>query len=482
MKLQKSLELWSRYGKYVLMASPYKDPIITEARGCTVVDADGNEYLDLMSGQICAITGHGHPALVERVREQIGRVAHTGTSFFSPVVLEASEKLVGVAPGALSKCLFLSTGAEANEYAIRLAKVYTGKTGVLAMSKGYAGLTLQTSSLTNYGKSAKPLVPGTGHLLVPDPTACPEGREPLEWGIELLHHSLEVQRGLLDNVAAIIVEPILSAGGLIVLPDGYLRELRRLADDLGALLIADEAQTGMGRTGRWFGVEHDGVVPDILVVSKGVGGGYPSSAVVTTDAINDAVMTRVNQFSSHQSDPLGAAATLAVIEIIEREGLVARAEETGEYLRGQLRQLGALRPHLQHVRGRGLMVGFDIVRDPARPGPDATIGRAVEDFCRERGVNFEAIQRNRFRILPPLTISRTEIDRFVSVLSDALAAVAAGAAAPVAAENQYSAAYESRLKARRGLGAAAHWAWTHSPRTWVEQLKQRARLTGGRTI
>ena len=277
MNIEKSLELWERYGRHVLMASPYKDPIIAEARGCTFTDVDGNEYLDLSSGQICAIAGHGHPALLERVRTQMGRVAHTGTSFFSPVVLEASEQLCRVAPESLTRCLFLSTGAEANEYAIRLAKTYTGRTGMLAMTKGYAGLTLQTSSLTNYGKSAHPLVPGTGYILVPDPTACPSGQEPLKWAIELLHQSLEINRGLLHNVAAIIVEPILSAGGLIVLPDGYLRELRRVADDIGALLIADEAQTGMGRTGRWFGVDHDGITPDVLVVAKGAGGGFPSA-------------------------------------------------------------------------------------------------------------------------------------------------------------------------------------------------------------
>jgi 2,2-dialkylglycine decarboxylase (pyruvate) len=202
-------------------------------------DADGNEYLDMSSGQICAVAGHGHPVLLERVIDQIRRVAHTGTSFFSPIVFEASERLMAVVPGELEKCLFLSTGAEANEYALRLAKVHTGKTGVLALTKGYAGLTLQTSNLTNYGKSAKPIVPGTGYLQVPDPTMCPAGRDPLDWARELLDQSLEVNRGLLDNVAAITFEPILSAGGLIVLPDGYLRELRALATRLGALLIAD---------------------------------------------------------------------------------------------------------------------------------------------------------------------------------------------------------------------------------------------------
>lgn len=471
MELTKSVDWWEQYGRYVLAASPYKDQVIVAANGCTFVDADGNEYLDMTSGQICAVVGHGHPDLSARVIEQIGRVAHTGTSFFSPPVLEASARVAQIAPAGLTRCLFLSTGAEANEYALRLARTYTGKTGVLALTKGYAGLTLQTSSLTNYGKGARPVVPGTGYLLVPDPTACPSGRQPLDWARELLAQSLEINRGLLEDVAAIIVEPILSAGGLIVLPDGYLRELRALADDLGALLIADEAQTGMGRTGRWFGVEHDGVVPDILVLSKGVGGGFPSSVVVTTDAINDAIMTRVNQFSSHQSDPLGAAATLAVIEIIEREGLVARAEGMGQYLRERLAEVARVRPHLANVRGRGLMVGFDVFRDPSRPQPDSAVGRGIEDFCRGRGVHFEAIQRNRFRILPPLTISREQIDRFVAVLDEALAALAAGTLAPMPARNRWSAAYEARAARPRGLKGAVKWALHHSPYEWVERVR-----------
>jgi 2,2-dialkylglycine decarboxylase (pyruvate) len=466
----KSLQWWDRHGRHVLMATPCRDQVIVSARGCTFTDADGNEYLDMGSGQLC-----GHPELMARVADQMTKVVHTGTSFVSPVVLEASARVAGVAPRGLDKVLFLSTGAEANEYAVRLAKTCTGKSGMLAFTKGYAGLTLLTSSLTNYGKNAVPPVPATGYIAVPDPTACPAGREPLAWARELLAQALEVNRGLLANVAAIIFEPILSAGGLIVLPDGFLRDLRKAADDLGALLIADEAQTGVGRTGRWWGVDHDGIVPDILVLSKGVGGGFPSSAVVTTAAIAGAAMTRANQFSSHQSDPLGAAATLAVIDIIEREGLVARAEATGAYVRERLAEVASRRPHLVHVRGRGLMIGFDVFRDPARPVAEAEVGRTIEDFCRARGVHFEAIQRNRFRILPPLTITRAEVDRFVSVLEDALEALAAGTAAPIAARNPWTAAYERKTTRLRGVKNAVKWTFNHSPREWVGKLRAAGR-------
>jgi len=473
MKQTQSLDWWRRHGAHILMATAYHDTVVVEADGCTFTDADGNEYLDLCAGQICALVGHNHPELMRRVVDQLQRLTHTSTAMLSPVVFEAAARLAGIAPGDLSTSLFLSTGAEANEYALRLAKTYTGRTGALALTKGYAGLTLATSSLTNYGKGARPIVPGTGFLLTPDPTECPVGQSPLDWARDLLRQSREMNRGLLDNVAAIIVEPILSAGGLIVLPDGYLQELRALADELGALLIADEAQTGMGRTGRWFGVDHDEVVPDILVLSKGVGGGFPLSAVVTTPRIASAVMGQANQFSSHQSDPLAAAAGLAVMEIIESEGLVAHARDMGEYMMARLRDLSTRRPQLVNVRGRGLMVGFDVFRNPERPVAEADIGRAIEDRCHDRGVHLQAIQKNRFRILPPLTIRQAEIDRFVDVLDEALSALGAGTLSSRPAQNPYTAAYQARQVT--GVRAAAHWAWTHSPQTWVKKLHDRGR-------
>jgi 2,2-dialkylglycine decarboxylase (pyruvate) len=455
------------------MATASKDIVIERASGCTFVDVDGNEYLDLSSGQICALVGHGHPKLVARIVEQLQRVMHTGTSFMSPVVLEAAGRLATVAPPGLTRSLLLSTGAEANEFALKLAKAATGRSGVLAMTRGYAGLTLATSALTNYGRGAHPEVPGVGHILTPDSTECPAGREPLEWARELLAHSLEAQRGKLEDVAAIMVEPILSAGGMIVVPDGYLRELRKLADSLGALLIADEAQTGMGRTGKWFGVNHDEVVPDILVLSKGVGGGFPVAAVVTTVELSDRAMGRATQFSSHQSDPVPAAALVAVIDIIEEEGLVARAAETGAYMMNALRQVAAVRPGLIHVRGRGLMVGFDVVRDPGRPKAEREVGEGIEQFCVSRGVNFQAIQKNRFRILPPLTISRAEVDRFVAVLDEALGAMERGQLPARQALNARTVAYLTKQTGeRRRLRRVAQWAWNHSPRDWFARIRK----------
>jgi 4-aminobutyrate aminotransferase-like enzyme len=466
-----SLELWRRYGDYVLMATAYMDEVLSEGQGCVLRDVDGNEYLDFISGQICATLGHNHPALVERLEKQLRRLIHTSTSFLSPVVFEAAAKFAEIMPGELRKTVFLSTGAEANEYAVRLAKAYTGKTGVLCLCKGYAGLTLQTASLTNYGRAARPIVPGTGYLLTPDPTRCPAGTAPEDWARELLDVSLELNRGLLDNVAAIIFEPILSAGGLVVLPDDYMRRLRRLADDLGAMLIADEAQTGMGRTGRWYCVEHAGVTPDFMVSSKGVGGGMPLSAVTTTPAIAAEVLGRANQYSSHQSDALAAAAGLAVIEVIEAEGLIQNARDMGEYMMEGLRSLAASHSRLTHVRGRGLMIGFDIAGD-AEGSPGGTeAASAVQSYCRSRGIITQFVQQGRFRVLPPLIVQKPHIDRYIAVLDEALAALARGTIRPRPPSNEYSAAFAARRAT--GIKAAMQWAWSNSPELWLAKIRGR---------
>ena len=226
----------------------------------------------------------------------------------------------------------------------------------------------------------------------------------------------------------------------------------------------------MGRTGRWFGVNHDDVVPDILVLSKGAGGGFPVSAVVTSVEKGDQAMGQATEFSSHQSDPVPAAALLAVIEIVEEEGLVARAAEMGAYMMDALRQLVG-RPARADQRSRARADGG--LRRGPRSGPaegGARCGRGIEQFCVSRGVSFQAIQKNRFRILPPLTISRAEVDRFVAVLDEALAAMEHGALPERQALNARTAIYLARQSGeRRKLRRVAQWAWNHSRSEWAKK-------------
>jgi len=469
-KLNKSLDYWDKYGEYILMATTYEDAVIAEAHGCIFKDADGNEYLDMASGQICAIVGHGHPELMRRVEEQMTKVVHTGTSFLSPPVFEAAEKLARITPGDLKKSIFLSTGAEANEYAFRIAKAYTGRDGIIAFTKGYAGLTLATISATNYGRNAHPLVPNTCHILTPDCFLCPLNLKYPECDIRCLDVSCEMIKGDLERAAAIIFEPILSAGGLIVPPPDYFKRLKQVAEEYDLLLIADEAQTGMGRTGRWFAVEHYGIVPDILVISKGIGGGFPTSAVAINEKIAKGIMGKISQFSSHQSDPLAAAAASAVIDIIEEEDLIQQANDKGVYLREKLKEVERIYPNLTNIRGYGLMVGFDLFEDPLSGRISRIMGQALEVFARKRGVHFQCVQRFRFRILPPLTITYQQIDHFVQVLRDSLEMVLSGEYdwKDLLSENRYT--REMQLKSQKTLKNKLRRIWETSPQYWIEKI------------
>jgi len=313
-------EYWEKDGDYVLMAMPYADEVLVQGRSCTLRDADGKELLDLASGMFSCVLGHNHPKFVERISSQIQELLHTGTQFLSPPVFEASRKLAEVTPGDLQKTIFLSTGTEANEFAFRIAKSYTGRTGIVGLSRGYYGTSLATKSLSKLSaQRAKDSLP-----TVPESVAIPITARCVECFTGSAHpcalpclETVEDWIGDWSNIAAVIAEPVLSAGGMLIPPPGYLKTLQEMARAHGALFIADEAQTGFGRTGKWFGIEHHGVEPDILTVSKAAGNGFPVSAMITTAEIAENVASKgLWHLSSHQSDPVGATAVIAVIDIL----------------------------------------------------------------------------------------------------------------------------------------------------------------------
>lgn len=434
MDKEKSLELWERYGRNVLMVMPYDDILISRGEGCYLYDADGNRYLDMACGQLCAGLGHNHPELMRRIGEQMERLLHTGTHFLSPAALEASEKVARVTPGDLNRSIFLSTGTEANECAMRIAKTATRRTGMVGFTRGYYGISIGTRSVGMHisGQySSSPRVPESTNMLSPDCRLCPVGSKYPECEFLCLRASDEMLRQQAGNIAAFIVEPIISAGGMVFPPPGYFRQLRELADDYGALIIADEAQTGFGRTGRWFAVEHWGdeqahaeeALPDILVVSKSAGGGFPVAAVIVTDEVARKVAEEgLYHISSHQADPVPAAAVSAVIDIVEREGLVQRSQEMGEYFRARLEEVKADYPDdIADVRGSGLMIGLEMAGEEEGPRNKYLKGYLIEHFCKEAGVIMSyGSWGGVFRIMPPLTITEKELDEAVGVLRDAL--------------------------------------------------------------
>jgi 2,2-dialkylglycine decarboxylase (pyruvate) len=407
--------------------------LVARADGAWVETADGQRVLDFTSGQICSTLGHNHPRIVAAIRGALDEVVHLNSWMLSEPVLALAERLASLTPPGLDKVILLNTGSEANEVALKLAKMRTGRFEVVGLARSFHGLLAGIASVNfsmahaGYG----PLLPGAFALPAPYAYRCPirhcDGAcdcTCLEAGFEL------VDQQSIGSLCAVIAEPVLSAGGIIVPPDGYFRRLRELCDARGMLLVLDEAQTGFGRLGTMFGFEHDGIVPDLVAVSKTLGGGIPLAATITNSLIEeDCVGKGFLHVTSHVSDPLPAAAGLAVLEVIEEERLVERARERGGYLLGRLRELQAAHEQIGDVRGRGLLVGLELVEDRESRRPADALGAAVTAECLRRGLSMNIVRvgsgANCFRMAPPLTISEDEIDLAVEILDSSLKAVLA---------------------------------------------------------
>jgi 2,2-dialkylglycine decarboxylase (pyruvate) len=405
--------------------------VVARAEGAWVETTDGRRVLDFTSGQICSTIGHNHPRIAAAIQRALDEVVHLNSWMLSEPVLALAERLTSLTPPPLDRVILLNTGSEANEVALKLAKMHTGRFEVVGLTRSFHGLLAGIASVNfsmahaGYG----PLLPGSFALPAPYAYRCPVRHcggtcdcTCLEAGFELLDQQS------VGSLCALVAEPVLSAGGVIVPPDGYFRRVEELCRERGMLLVMDEAQTGFGRLGTMFGFEHDGAVPDLLAVSKTLGGGIPVAATFTSAALEqDCVAKGFLHVTSHVSDPLPAAAGVAVLEVLEEEGLVERAHEQGDYLLAQLRELQARYEQIGDVRGRGLLVGLELVETREGREPADELGAAVTAECLERGLSMNIVRagtsKNCFRMAPPLTITRNEIDLAVSILDESLGAV-----------------------------------------------------------
>ena len=474
----KSLELWQRQGRHVLVVQPFMDSLIVDAEHCYLRDADGNRILDLAAGQFCSILGYGHRKFGERLKAQLERLIHLGDQFLSPVVLEAAQRVASVAPGALNRVLFLSTGSEANECAMRIAKRVTGRTGMLGFTRGYYGVSLATRTLSSISDHPgtfdfQPAPANQFKILTPAAHRCPVGREHESCTLHCLEVSFEMVGEQLENVAAVIVEPVISAGGMIFPSKEYLRALQARAKRAGALFIVDEAQTGFGRCGRWFDIQNLELEPDILVVSKTAGNGYPAAAVVASDEVAARLEnTGFSHLSSHQNDPLTAAAVCAVIEIVEEEGLVQHSEQTGNYFMARLRELQARHSLVREVRGRGLMIGLEL----SSAGHEGrALAYELAMLCERRGLHVTfSYYEPVIRFIPPLVITKSEIDEAIAILDEVLAVMATGAQdiQKLRPRNDRSGPYVQRMMSNAiSPLKLARKMWRTSPEQWVTKLK-----------
>ncbi|MFJ8652743.1 aspartate aminotransferase family protein [Streptomyces rochei] len=409
----------------------FSPELIVRAAGTSVFTESGRELLDFTSGQMSAILGHSHPAIVSTVREQVARLDHLHSGMLSPPVVELARRLAGTLPDPLDKALLLTTGAEANEAAVRMAKLVTGRHEIVSFSRSWHGMT-QAAANATYSAGRKgygPAAPGNFALPVPDRhrPAIVDADGALDWRRQLDLGFEMIDAQSVGSLAACLVEPILSSGGVVELPPGYLAALAGKCRERGMLLILDEAQTGLCRTGDWYAFQHEGVVPDILTVSKTLGAGLPLAAVLTSPEIEERAHERgFLFFTTHVSDPLPAAVGNTVLDVLVRDRLDERARVLGAALRDGLDKLAARHDVVGDVRGRGLLLGMELVGDDVLgTGGADRLGAAVTRRCFERGLHMNIVQLpgmgGIFRIAPPLTASDEEIARGVGVLDEALA-------------------------------------------------------------
>jgi 2,2-dialkylglycine decarboxylase (pyruvate) len=417
---------WTRADRHLLYyGCDFAKFVPVRAQGSWLYDKNGKPMLDFTSGQMSAILGHAHPEIRATIQEASGSLDHLFSAMISEPVVALAEKLAEQVP-TLPKVMLLSTGGESNEAAIKLAKTVTGKWEIVAFTRGYHGVTAGSAAATfKIGRGGiGPLA--QGYYAIPAPNAFKPRFQGVDWRSELDDAFDYIDKTCTGNLAAFIAEPILSSGGVIDLPVGYLAALKEHCERRGMLLILDEAQTGLGRTGTMFAFERDGVAPDILTLSKTLGAGMALSAVMTTEKI--AEIARKKEFffyTTHVNDPLPASVGLKVLEIVIRDRLAQRARVAGERLAAGLLKIKQRYPAVGDVRGRGLMRGLEFVDHGNRDA--TTISNAVTNAALELGLAANIVRSGTsggvMRIGPPLTVKNEDIDHGLELLDRAVKSV-----------------------------------------------------------
>jgi len=389
MTTQETIDL---FDKYIISNYGRLPRVIVKGEGCYMYDADGNKILDMFPGWAVSGIGHCHPKVVEAIRKQAGELLHIDNTFYSEPQGELAKLLSERAFGG--KCFFCNSGAEANEAALKLARLHTSqeKYKFITAEGSFHGRTFATVAATaqpKYHEGFLPLLPGFVYVPFND--------------IEALESAFT------DEVAAVLVEPIQGEGGINIATEEYLQAIRRLCDENGAVVIFDEVQTGIGRTGKWFGYQHFGVEPDIITMAKALGGGVAIGAMMAKDQIA-ASLTPGKHASTFGGNALACAAGIAVIEAIEENNLLENAEQLGQYTKDKLEQLKQKHYIIDSVRGIGLMIGIQLTSS----------GAEIVNKCLEKGLRINCTNETVIRFMPPMIATKSQIDQAIEILDTVL--------------------------------------------------------------
>jgi 4-aminobutyrate aminotransferase len=400
--------------------------VAVRGEGAIVEDPDGNRFLDFAAGIAVVATGHCHPKVVRAIQEQASRLIHmSGTDFYYENMVELAERLAALIPGGVPRRVYFSnSGTEAVEAAIKLCRYYTGRKQFIAFRGAFHGRTMGSLALTASKSIQKegffPLMPGVHHVPYPDPYRGPTAME----CIDLMERELFRTTLPPDEVAAIFVEPVQGEGGYIVPPKMFFEELRRLADSYGILLVFDEVQSGMGRTGKMFACEHFGAVPDVICLAKGIASGLPLGATIARAELM--TWPPGAHATTFGGNPVAVAAALATLDLLESE-LIENAIRVGDHLMSRLRDLPKRCPVAGDVRGLGLMIGMELVRDQASKERAPELRDQLVSMCFERGLLLLGAGPNTIRLCPPLVITKDQADFAVDTIEECLRELAPSA-------------------------------------------------------
>lgn len=411
--------------KLAFFGAQFVQEIIVRSEGVYVYTNEGKKILDFTSGQMSCLVGHCHPEINKTIAESAATLDHTLSGMITPHVVDLAEKLTNLLPDALDRVAFLSTGGESNEFAIKLAKCVTGNFEVVGLSLSWHGMTAAANACTyQAGRTGHgPMTPGS--LVLPSPNAYrsifrnPDGS--YDWKTELEYGWSLIDAQSTGSLACVIIEPVMSSGGMLILPDGYLKEMKKHCERRGMLLIVDEAQTGVGRCGSMFAIEEMGVTPDILCLSKTLGNGLPLSAVITSEEIDNKGREKDFLFyTTHVNDPIPAAVGSKVLDIVVRDNLVANSKARGKQLGDGLVNMMDNFKAIGDVRQMGLMIGLEIVKDRATKESDPEKAAVLAKVMMKHGLNANLIAVKAFggvfRMAPPISISENEVDEALAII------------------------------------------------------------------